>query len=188
VQAPTLQVSMCQASGCIFIRIASGFSMPTGLRIVASCCCLALSFSFALLWPLSYGTMERLGLTVPTRCTGLYSVCGRLEYEHSPNMIKKRTGIQLVSCPISAWGTALPYHRFGFAWERLYDQNHQGRPTYVHVSIPHWFMVLTTGVLAYIAKPKPRGRFGLRELFILSTTVALTAGAIAMLPQIRIPD
>lgn len=52
------------------------------------------------------------------------------------------------------------------------------------LSIPHWFLILLTGGFAILLKPKPRLRFSLRELLLLTTITAVVLGAVAGLGRI----
>lgn len=49
------------------------------------------------------------------------------------------------------------------------------------VWLPHWLRGLITGGLALLIKPKPRFKFSLCELIILTTVAAIVLGAVAAL-------
>lgn len=51
------------------------------------------------------------------------------------------------------------------------------------IQLPHWLVIAITGLVSFVAKPKPRWQFGLRELFFLSTIGAITLGMLAKLIQ-----
>ncbi|TWU30264.1 hypothetical protein Pla144_10500 [Bythopirellula polymerisocia] len=48
-------------------------------------------------------------------------------------------------------------------------------------SIPYWFLCLATAMLAILLKPKPRLRYSLRELFVITTIVAFMLGGVWVL-------
>ena len=49
--------------------------------------------------------------------------------------------------------------------------------------VPHWFLVIVSGCLAVVLKPKPRLRFSLRDLLVAMTMVAVVVAALAALPK-----
>ncbi|MCA9229452.1 MAG: hypothetical protein KDA57_02275 [Planctomycetales bacterium] len=49
------------------------------------------------------------------------------------------------------------------------------------MSVPHWFLVLLTGATAITFKPKPRLKFSLREIMLLTTITAGVVGAVTIL-------
>jgi hypothetical protein len=75
-------------------------------------------------------------------------------------------------------------HRFGFYWqesERVEMSPRTGEVVlYItEVIFPNWLPLLTTALLAIAIRPKPRWRFGLRDLFTLTTVAALVIGPLA---------
>jgi hypothetical protein len=50
--------------------------------------------------------------------------------------------------------------------------------------VPHWFLVVVTGALAVLLKPKPRLKFSLRELLTLTTVAAIVLGGVIALARI----
>jgi len=55
---------------------------------------------------------------------------------------------------------------------------------FLKLLIPHWFPVLSSGLLAVLLRPKPRWQFGLRDLFAITTIVAAVVGGFAVLHRL----
>ena len=54
-------------------------------------------------------------------------------------------------------------------------------PAFGTFFVPHWFLVLLTASQALLLKPKPRLKFSLRELVVLTTVAAIMCGGVAVL-------
>jgi hypothetical protein len=153
--------------------------MLTWLRITVSCFCMVLCVSFAALWVRSYYHTDTL----------------RSLYRENIAITKVRDHV------ISNYGSAKIYFRTGgnpvwktakwdllssdyppkpqrqwFSWKR----GSMGGARLNIVTIPYWFAVPSIALLATAIRPKPRWRFGLRELFVLSTIGAITIGTLAV--------
>lgn len=51
---------------------------------------------------------------------------------------------------------------------------------------PHWFFLIGFAILAYLLKPKPKLRFGIRDILILTTIVAIFLAG--LIPWMRLAD
>lgn len=51
---------------------------------------------------------------------------------------------------------------------------------------PHWFLLVGFAILAYLLKPIPKLRFGIRDILILTTIVAIVLSG--LIPWMRIAD
>jgi hypothetical protein len=69
----------------------------------------------------------------------------------------------------------LPFLGFGYIWQ-------QASGTTV-VTVPYWFLVLTSGSLAMLFQLRWPPRFTLRSLFIVTTFLAVVLGMIAWLDR-----
>jgi hypothetical protein len=56
---------------------------------------------------------------------------------------------------------------------------HPSGATYERVRLPIWIFILATLLLAIAIRPQPRWRFGLLDLFTLSTVAAIVVGLLA---------
>ena len=160
-------------------------AMLTWLRIVVSCFCLVLCFLFAGLLVSSYYRHDYLlhhepplahnqmilvaanGVVGFQRLTSQPVVYGRKGWEWAIDPVRQRPHRPVI--PIKP---AL----IAFRWSHITNKN---GPGHTILQLPIWFLALTTALIAYGAKPKPRWRIGLRELFVLSTIGAITVGTIA---------
>ncbi len=175
--------------------------MLTWLRIIVSCFCLVLCVSFAALWPRSYSWYERVTLITPyveaiievsfyngppkgTAAFRVYflpdgSMGGFAELSRRPvtpvrNRVTPVTFGNRVPVIVRIRGDGI----LGFKAKAYHSVI---GPRILTLQAPHWFLIALTAILAYIAKPKPRWQFGMRELFVLSTIGAITVGALAIM-------
>jgi hypothetical protein len=51
------------------------------------------------------------------------------------------------------------------------------------LTVPHWFLVIVSGALAVLLKPKPRLQFSVRDLLVVMAMVAVAVAALAALPK-----
>ncbi len=154
--------------------------MFTWLRIVVSCFCLVLCFLFAALWVRSYYYCDYIhGIAsspvVPTHVTSLVSLRG----EFSAQRMTQRGKVYVPA--VWEWLPHVPIEEppyrpgiLGFEWSHT-PWAGGGQSA---INFPIWFLWLTNGTAAFIAKPMPCWRFGLRELFVLSTIAAITIGTL----------
>jgi len=70
------------------------------------------------------------------------------------------------------------YHRFRV----------RSSPGLFGVTAPHWFLVVVTGMLAVLSKPKPRLKFSLRELLTVLTLVAVVLGAVEAASKLLVEE
>jgi hypothetical protein len=163
--------------------------MLTWLRIIVSCFCLVLCVLFAASWVRSYICID-LVVTADMRFnqwrTSIFEISsGQLRFQQAaidgkPSELEMRVilkGQPVVhrwsDAELGKWvGPQSTY--LGFAVHSSTDR--QSGKRHLQWSVPHWALVFVFGLAAYAAKPRPRFRFGLRELIVLSTVVAITLG------------
>jgi hypothetical protein len=68
----------------------------------------------------------------------------------------------------------LQYSAFGFG--AMFVSN-----SGIEVMLPHWFVIALTGALAIFLKSKPRWRFRLIDLFVVTTCLGIVLGLFAVL-------
>lgn len=154
--------------------------MLAWLRIIVSCFCLVLCVLFAALWVRSYYHTDTLST--------LYrkSIVSVLVRDHAISNYGSMK-LYFITGGDPAWKTAKwdlsssdyppKPQRQWFRWNKF----RMGGARVNTVTIPHWFAVLSTALLVIAIRPKPRWRFGLRELFLISTFGAFAFGTLAML-------
>jgi hypothetical protein len=167
--------------------------MLTWLRRIVSCFCLVLCVLFAALWVRSYLTADSI-TTVDMR-SGVEDLSstfqvnkGTLFYQrviHEDGKLRWLTPMPDNSPhdKHSVWMPAVlvgPPPKFksilGVGWHT--STGRQGE-RYFQWLLPIWSLVLTTALLAIAIRPKPRSRFGLRDLFTLTTVAAVVMGPLA---------
>jgi len=145
-------------------------TMRHRLRIAAACFCLVLCIGFVALWVQIYSTYGQLFKT------GRFSVCNQ---EGSLCLVwkteaAKKTGPRLVDKAV----------KLKHKQKKRTTSNVVGFAPADRYCFPHWLIwspVLLTGGLAVLLKPKPRLKFSLRELLLLTTITAVVLGAVAAL-------
>lgn len=150
-------------------------AMLTWLRIVVSCFCLVLCVLLVALWVRSCFYVDLIDQGPKYRRASLRNRRHVIElFVFDPPMYDPRDrqdrwfrGRLGGNVPSQSW----------FYWR--YKNDPRGR-SYIVARVPHWLLVLATALVAYGAKPKPRWKFGMRELFVLSTIGAITVGTLAV--------
>ncbi len=169
--------------------------MLTWLRIVVSCFCLVLCVLFTALWVLSY--VRTVIYDTTEISPNLYRVNYYLIAQGTLSFKQRTSDGKDIGADVNARQSFPPDgHMLRRKWETI-DHVPQIRPKsnflgigyrslnsrsgikVIEWSLPYWILVAIFGLTAFIAKPKPRWRFGLRELFVLSTIGAITVGTLA---------
>lgn len=161
--------------------------MVTWLRIVVSCFCLVLCVLFSMLWVRSHYQYDYLGYMarLPRNQMVLMAAEGSARFQ------RQRQVVGSTSEPLWFWSTKPPRTTplpppttgvvnpglLGFRWYHRTSKDSLS----IEAKLPIWFLVLTTGLIACVVRPKPRWQFGMRELFTLSTVGAITIGMLAVL-------
>jgi len=171
-------------------------------RTAISSLCLVMCLGFMAFWLQSYVSLGVLNGRIFGPDT-FYATSweGRLRVG-AIALIDEKTSIDWSKLPPlgSGWGRLPPFRsRWSFIPKEsayLPPQIYQERSFlgfYVEirrlawfVSAPHWFLVLVTGTLAVLMKPKPRLKFSLLGLLMLTTFVALVLGAVEALARFSV--
>ena len=139
-----------------------------------SCFCLVLCVLFAMLWVRSSDYVDSIEARSSKTAVSIKSWIGGVRFRliiwPKKHFVSNR-GFW-VSMPTG--DSTFPPRRYDMKYER----SREGTRLY-EVLVPDWFLVVLTGLIAFFAKPKPRFRFGIRELFALSTVGAITVGTFA---------
>ena len=156
--------------------------MLTWLRIAVSCFCLVLCVLFVALWIESYNSYNSVyKRTLEGRPT--FHIIRILEA--SRGQIKLNYEDRFNEHYPTKWGLdrdeAFNFggrkRTIGFGW----SMGATSKFRYRSILLPIWFPTIISGLIAYVAKPKPRWQFGSRELLTLTSAVAITAGTFAAL-------
>lgn len=153
--------------------------MLTWLRIIVSYLCLLCCVVFCLLWMRSpyYKTFLRFSAT-DYHYVGIAEsrqrFCIEVNVFKTPDPRELSLYSEKIDLPRIAPNPQFLAARF------------QNGAFYVIV-VPCWFAVLCSGVLGIAARPSPRWRFSLSELFALSTFTAVVAAALTLMNNLRSP-
>lgn len=152
--------------------------MLTWLRIIVSCFCMVVCVLFAALWARSYIHWDIFSYHDSSRW---------LSMSVSQGVLNIDTGLwsdATHELPRLYWQQMDPVQPKLGPGERLAKMPWFECEVYAtgvsHLLIAIWLPVLTAIVLATLIRPQPRLRFGLRELFVLSTIGAITVGILAV--------
>jgi hypothetical protein len=150
------------------------------LRTIVSCFCLVLCVLFAALWVRScfrfdFVTQRVRGPVDSPNAIKFGFGQGIAAYERDRNPSKNAGKVLWrrgsVTLPVASKTLFLNFE--WVAW------THPNGATYERVRIPIWCFILFTLLLAIAIRPQPRWRFGLRDLFTLTTVAALVIGPLA---------
>jgi hypothetical protein len=153
------------------------------LRIIVSCFCIVLCALFGTMWVRSYQQGTIIGVAIfavpnPNGASPIWEIgCsrGQIRIIHAgrfPNLRRVEW----------KWYTTKPFDlAAGVKNGRIMVYGDEFQVTL----LPLWLLTLTNSLIAILIRPKPWWRFRLLELCILSTTVAIISGFIAMLPKIH---
>lgn len=165
--------------------------MLTWLRIIVSCFCLVLCVLFAAIWVQSYRScmvaiLARADYPPPIlQIWGTYCSRGLIQVHYDPkhsspktkwilDIVPGSTDLQLVSLQTQYLTTWKGMFGFGCSVSRF---NGQVSRT---LTFPIWMPKAVFGFLTILIRPMPRWRFGLHELFVLTTIVAIIASAVVV--------
>ena len=157
-----------------------------GLRSVrkfSSLVCLTACMGIAALWVRSYFWTDQLCRSHGGTYLGLISWEGTITLGDRPNPPPAIEYLQLVCTPADEWQDAMAGRTnehpelLGFGYERF--KLGGGGAAFA----PHWFFVAVAGGLAAALKPRPRRRFGMRDLLVVMTLVATLVCAVMLLPR-----
>ena len=154
------------------------------LRTAASAACLVACMAFLALWGRSFFWNDTIYQHRATGYSHLRSWKGQNEFIFLPWSNPTHTlSSGLSSDPTDEWQSVVDKagglgikgrEPFGFGWGGM-------RPDETRAVAPHWFFVLVTGASSLALKPKPRLRFSLQDLLILTTLAAVVLGAVCSL-------
>jgi hypothetical protein len=163
--------------------------MLTWLRIIVSCFCLVLCVLFAALWVRSYSSGDTIRYAqrseidfdndtkvMPGDLWSATSGDGIVLLKHQSGSSDSADWTVNYFPEVTPWFGGTNF--FGFAFLQYNSPNADASAT--AVGMPHWFLVLLIATISLVVKPKPRFRFGLRELFVLSTVGAITVGTLVI--------
>jgi hypothetical protein len=170
--------------------------MVTWLRIIVSCFCLVLCVLFAALWVQSYRSCMVAILASINHLTPMApedeiwaTSCSRgiIHIHINPPQRATKTKWIWDVIPTSRVHADLqlsPYQNqyittwkgwFGFGYSVFRMNGQISR----RLTLPIWMPTVVCGLLAVLTRSKPRWRFGLRDLFALTTVAALVIGPLA---------
>ncbi len=190
--------NLVMATICAIYRLQSMF---TWLRRIASCFFLVFCILFAVLWVRSYFTGDWIITTDLSRevrdlSSDFQVHDGRMFYQqrtvedgkldrlaqmtpelfpHTNYKYQKwlaTSGSKRVSIPVPP-----KLEKFlGIGWHNSVARDGDEHFQFL---LPLWLLVVAFGLAAAVLRPKPRWRFGLRDLFTLTTTAGVVVGPLA---------
>lgn len=167
--------------------------MLTWLRRIASCFFVTLAILSSAMWVRSYFHYDHIikqawGPLASPNATRFTSAGGAISFvkRTSPSTVYGEVRWALGYAPArrNPLPSAVPPNIaakyapnvFGFRW--LHDTLRDGG-SQTSIRVPYLSLVLTTALLGIAIRPKPRFKFGLRDLLTLTTVAALAIGPLA---------
>lgn len=152
------------------------------IRIALACCCFALTVCAFTFWIRGEHYADSLKLIGGGKEINLVTGLGRvtLAYWTPPAgwIELSARGCKVETAPVSGTGRNRKNDPdFRFLW-RL--------PDLALLSVPNWLITVAAGVLTILLKPKPRFKFSVRELLVLTTFAAVVMGALITLLQFAV--
>ena len=150
-------------------------------RHVAFYCCLAVSALLIGSWALSLSRYQRFSGPLPGyRVIGATSYPGRLELSIGIDYVSEHKW-DGASNPNEQWLENMRREKMDWPSKhfRLTITNR-----YWTIQLPYWFLTLLSASLAILARPKPRFRFGLRELMAITLVVAVALSATLIIEKL----
>ena len=146
------------------------------LRTGASCCCLLLFLTFAALWVQSYYYTTILDTGKNPISWGPFVVSSNGSFEFGIRAIKGPTEEnpwpKVEPWSVSLYMVDLQVSRKRKSWgfNAIFSESSW------RVTLPHWFLLIMTGVSAIFLKQKPRFRFSLGDILLFTTIAACVLG------------
>jgi hypothetical protein len=168
--------------------------MVTWLRIIVSCFCLVLCVLFAALWARGFFLTDVVtSLDLKQDWNSTFQIGrGLLLYQqvtHTGSRLERFIEINPELIPqgqtnyrkwITVKGTVVPEPKNTFLRISYCASTSWDGTRYLGWSFPHWMIVGTCGLIATVAKSRPRWKFGMRELLVLLTVGTCTVGSLAV--------
>jgi hypothetical protein len=156
-----------------------------GIRLALSYVAFVLAALFALLWLRSYFYSDIAARTTQGSLSSQYShlllesingvIRGKIFSAESPGKPLAPVAYQFRSRKASPVNAANRRTSLGFYWK---SEVWGKRSRYTEFSAPHWTFVLVIAFLAIALRPKPRWRYGVRDLFVFLTVTAIIVGIV----------
>lgn len=164
--------------------------MLTWLRRIASCFFVTLAILFTVLWVRSYyyfGSVEKRDWA-NYNCT--WRPAGTPSTEASVTRFRIANGTAIYISEYNSKAPASIERRWGTTYSAAHPTTtsssfglereiYPGGIYFTMLKLPIWFIASLTVILTIAIRPKPRFKFGLRDLFTLTTVAALTIGPLA---------
>lgn len=157
-------------------------SLYRRLRNVASLLCLTVCIVFVAFWVQSYdlyGAMQ--SRLTPTKAVAMRWFQGGMTFygiNDSGRVDVSSLDRSFHFEPAEEYLAKLRAAKAMPNFPAYYQFSIHSSPGLFSVTAPHWFLVVVTGMLAVLSKPKPRFKFSLRDILIVVTLVAVVLGAL----------
>ena len=160
------------------------------LRITLASLCLVLCVGFAGLWMHSYYVYGHLygRYVLGLERLILANEAGQVMISWEPDLTQGEAPFRRKK--ELTWSSTRPEENNKQIQNSIHDLGYFGFhakkyiPDVWVVKAPHWFLVLVTGALAVLLKPKPRLKFSLLELLTLTTVGAVVLGGVVALARL----
>ncbi|MEM9657813.1 MAG: hypothetical protein AAF961_05575, partial [Planctomycetota bacterium] len=161
--------------------------MMRRLRVSLSCMCFAVFLATSVSWVYSMRAMAVLGgfqdggLAAAMR-TVRGRIIGDIRVGAGAFSSGELSWTVLTETDVGRIDSFLAQHRrSSLARPRILGFGISASPGWCSFVIPHWLLAIVSGLGAVFLRPKPRKQFGLRDVFAMTTVIAILAYGFASL-------